>query len=79
MSTQRHCHIYLAANSKWYVEIGDFEHATAEDSTTYGPLADEAAAETEIDHHSNPGGWDVDSSGIKAAPAKPAKPLSGRS
>lgn len=68
MSTQRHCTVYLANNDKWYMELGDFEYARKEDSTTYGPFVSKEMAYNELRFHSNPGGSMIDDSGLREPP-----------
>jgi len=70
MSQSRHCEIYKAVNQKWYLELGDFEHAEGDDSTTYGPFDTYTAVERELENHSNPGGWSKDESGTQPVPIK---------
>jgi hypothetical protein len=48
MSMSRHCVFYKAPNEKWYLELGDFEHAEEQDSTTYGPFGSLELAEKEL-------------------------------
>ena len=69
MSVSRHCRIYKASNSKWYLELADQEYAGQEDATTYGPFADEQAALKHLDMFSNPGGMWVDDSGNEPPPS----------
>jgi hypothetical protein len=83
MSTQRHCKVYLASNLKWYMELGDFEYARRDNSTTYGPFNSEDEAYDELRFHSNPGGSMEDSSGRQSPPTEspngfPVRPPSKR-
>lgn len=67
-SRSRYCFIYKAQNEKWYVELAEREYADRDDATTYGPFATEGSAREELEHHSNPGGLSVDSSGKLPVP-----------
>jgi hypothetical protein len=58
------------------MELGDFEHAGPADSTVYGPFASEEGAVTELDRHSNPGGYDIDDSAEDAPPKNAVKTTS---
>lgn len=68
MSCSRHCCIYKASNNKWYLELGDFEYAKYEDSTTYGPFENSEKAEEELENHSNPGALNIDDNGKNEPP-----------
>lgn len=70
MSKQRHCSLYKAVDGQFYMELGDQEYATNEDSPCYGPFPSEAALMRELDRHSNPGGWDEDFSGTAPVPTE---------
>ena len=70
MSQSRHCEIYKAVNQKWYLELGDFEYAESEDSTTYGPFESYESAYKELDNHSNPGSLCTDESGKQPVPTQ---------
>jgi len=70
MSQSRHCAFFPATNNKWYMELGDFEHAEdASDCTTYGPFDSLELAEKELDNHSNPGSSWTDTN-IRPVPTK---------
>jgi hypothetical protein len=51
------------------LDLGDFEYAEYEDSTTYGPFESSEKAEEELENHSNPGALDIDDSGKNEPPA----------
>ena len=75
MSMQRRCDIFKATDGKWYILLGNFEYAHEEkDCTYYGsfPTYDAAWKELE-DHHSNPGGADMDDSGTRLPPKETFK------
>lgn len=68
-SVSRRCLIYLANNGKWYLELGDYEHAwEPHECTTYGPFESEELARGETDHHSNAGSLNIDRNGTMPAP-----------
>ena len=69
-SIQRHCAIYKAKNGKWYLELADKEYGEEYDATTYGPFDTEDDADGELQFHSNPGGFSVDSSGKTPVPKR---------
>jgi hypothetical protein len=71
-SQQRQCLIWKATDQKWYMELGNFEYAyDPKDCTNYGPFSSEQSAMDALDNFSNPGGCDVDESGIKPPPRNP--------
>jgi len=70
MSMSRHCAFYKAPNQKWYLELGDFEHAESQDSTTYGPFDTLELAEKELNNHSNPGSSWTDEFNQRPVPTK---------
>lgn len=71
---QRHCAFIKAKNGKWYLELGNFEYADSNDSTTYGPFDTEEAVEQELRLHSNPGGRWTDDSGTAEVPTDVVAP-----
>lgn len=86
----RHCFIYKAQDGKWYMELAEKEYGDHYDATTYGPFDSEeeivgsAGGKCELDHHSNPGGWNTDDSGTAPVPSKspngfPVRPPTRRS
>ncbi|MFK4136749.1 hypothetical protein ACI2KR_31450 [Pseudomonas luteola] len=70
MSQVRRCGMVLASDGKWYMELGDFEYAfDSQDCTWYGPFDSEEAASTYLYHNfTNPGGGEIDDSGVEAPP-----------
>lgn len=75
MSQSRRCDIFKAADGKWYVRLGDFEYAQAEeDCTCYGPFPNEDSAMGELDRHSNPGAFWTDPSGEQPIPRIGGRP-----
>ena len=70
MSLSRHCSIYKASDNNWYMELAEEEYGESDDATCYGPFDSEEAACGYVDNFSNPGGWDVDSSGRTPPPKK---------
>jgi hypothetical protein len=70
MSQSRHCAFFPAENGKWYMELGDFEHAEeSHNCTTYGPFDTLELAEKELDNHSNPGSSWTDNK-VRPVPTK---------
>ena len=64
MSSVRRCEIIKATNSKWYLVLGNFEHAyDPRDCSVYGPFDTEKQVKVELYSHSNPGGGWCDISG----------------
>jgi hypothetical protein len=76
MSVQRRCDFTKCVDGKWYMTLGDFEHAYDDfDCTVYGPFESaEAADEYRQRRFSNPGGSCTDASGTEPAPANAVKP-----
>ena len=61
---QRRCDIFKATDDQWYVLLGNFEYAEeTEECTCYGPFVSQAAAEGELEYHSNPGGYSTNPHG----------------
>ena len=72
MSVSRKCFIGKAIDEKWYMQLGNFEHAYyKEDCTFYGPFNSQEEAEEELKNHSNPGSIRVDDSGTLDVPPNP--------
>jgi hypothetical protein len=70
MSQERQCYIWKATDGKWYLELGNFEHAyESKDCTRYGPFRSESAATTALEEFSNPGSIHVDASGKVPPPS----------
>ena len=70
MSMQRHCFFYKATDNNWYMELADREYGEVDNAFTYGPFHSQEAAIDELDNHSNPGGWESDSSGEHPVPSE---------
>lgn len=71
MSCMRRCDIWKATDGKFYLLLGNFEHANDdEDCTAYGPFADEEQAFQRACNTGpgNPGGSDTDESGTQPPP-----------
>lgn len=69
-SLERHCFIYKSNTGKWWLELADEEYGEHWDSTVYGPFSSAEEAEKELEQHSNPGSFHVDSSGQEPDPEK---------
>jgi hypothetical protein len=67
-SVSRYCHIYLAKNKKWYMELASDEYGDRRDATTYGPFRSMKDADKYLENFANPGGLSVDSDGVVAPP-----------
>ena len=75
MSCSRRCNVTKASDGKWYLTLGNFEHAhDDEDCTVYGPFASQESLEKGLDRHSNPGGMWLDDSGTEAPPKVTVRP-----
>jgi hypothetical protein len=69
MSTMRRCDIQFANDGKWYLTLGNYEHAYDDhNSTVYGPFRSQAELELELERHSNPGGASIDDTGTQPPP-----------
>jgi len=75
-SNLRDCSIYKATNDKWYMDLEDERYSDEDEDDynsgemrSYGPFGSEEAAERFLRNFSNPGGYDVDSSGRRKPPA----------
>lgn len=77
MSCQRACEIWFATDAKWYMMLGNFEHAyDAEDCTFYGPFTSEQAVDQFLSRNfSNPGGSSTDDTGTCPPPENPVRLL----
>ena len=74
-STWRHCLMYRATDGNWYMELGDYEYADYQHSTTHGPFPTEDATIAYLDSFTNPGGWETDNRGTRAPPPRPTNGL----
>lgn len=77
MSCSRRCSIWKATDGRYYVTVGDFEHAYDDsDCSTYGPFDDEDAAYDGARNSGpgNPGGYDLDDSGTEPPPTDFIRP-----
>ncbi len=75
MSESRRCDVWLATDAKWYLRLGDFEHACDHrDCTNYGPFGSQEDAFEELDRHSNPGSHWLDDSGTQPPPEDVTRP-----
>ena len=63
MSTQRRCEIIKATDDRWYLILGNFEHAYNIDDCMVKSFRTEDDAWAEVNKYSNPGGGYVDRSG----------------
>ena len=71
MSTCRACNFTKCNDGKWYLELGNFEHAyESHECTIYGPFNTLEEAHKELEQHSNPGGYSTDDSGHEDPPPK---------
>jgi len=75
MSKQRRCDFTKCVDGKWYLTLGDHEHAYDDsDCTVYGPFETEAEANQYRQRFPNPGGSCTDSSGTEPVPANVTPP-----
>lgn len=76
MSVSRRCDYFSATDGKWYILLGDEEHAWEDhECTAYGPFESMQSARKYVsDNHSNPGSYDVYSDGTEAPPLNPISP-----
>jgi hypothetical protein len=67
VSMQRECLIYLATDSSWYIKLARKEYGELEDGDfdRFGPFNSVEAVYSELDLHSNPGGFMIDISGTR--------------
>lgn len=72
MSCSRQCLFYKAVDSKWYLQLGNHEYAYEDwQCTTYGPFVSQEAADNYLyECHSNPGGAEIDSTGMRPVPVE---------
>ena len=71
MSMQRRCDIMRCTDLKWYMILGDFEHAEEiADCSIYGPFETKQQVWKELENHVNPGGASTDDTCTLAPPKK---------
>jgi predicted DNA-binding WGR domain protein len=81
-SNLRDCSFYKATDGRWYMDLEDERYddededgyRSSGDMNSYGPFNSEEAAEKFLRNFSNPGGYDVDSSGRRKPPASAIRP-----
>lgn len=76
MSQQRRCDFVKAVDRRWYITLGDFEHAYDDlDCTVYGPFpTQENAHQYLVARFRNPGGSTTDDSGTAPVPPNVVQP-----
>ena len=75
MSMQRRCDYTKCVDGKWYLTLGDHEHAWDDfNCTVYGPFESLAEAEEFTDLFANPGGSCTDDAGTAPVPTKVTHP-----
>jgi hypothetical protein len=76
MSQLRACIKFKATDGKWYLQLGNFEHAYSEnDCTMYGPFERESQIDPFIHaNFSNPGCSEICDLGIDPPPKNPVDP-----
>lgn len=77
MSQSRTCLHFLASDGRWYLMLGDYEHAYEEDECSmYGPFKNEDELLTYRRYFfSNPGCQETDDSGTRPPPKDCINPV----